>query len=92
MCPECHSTDYAWREVSGQGEIYSYTVSHHAFHPHWKERTPYVIATIELAEGVRMVSDMIDLAPDAVAIGLEVEVVFDEIDEEVTLPHFRVKG
>ena len=51
-----------------------------------------MIATIELEEGVRMVSDMVDLDPAAAAIGLPVEVVYDEIDEDITLPRFRVRG
>ena len=91
MCPECHSTDFEWSKLSGQGVIYSYSVAHHAFHPFWKDRTPYVIATVELEEGIRMVADMLDLDSEEVAIGLEVEVAFEEQDEEITLPRFRLR-
>ncbi len=91
MCPQCHSTGFNWEQVSGRGIIYTYTVAHHAFHPFWKDRAPYVIATIELKEGVRMVSDMLDLPIDEVSIGLEVEVFFEEVSSEITLPCFRLR-
>jgi len=90
MCPVCHSLDFAWARCSGRGTIYSYSVSHRAFHPFWKDRVPYVIATIELEEGVRMVCDLPDLAPEQAAIGLPVEVCFEDLDADLTLPRFRV--
>ena len=90
MCPSCRSLDAAWERASGRGTLHSFTVSHRAFHPFWKDRVPYVIATIELEEGVRMVCDMPGLAPDEAAIGLRVEVCFEDVDAELTLPRFRV--
>jgi uncharacterized OB-fold protein len=91
MCPDCHSTDFVWSKLSGRGVIHSYTVAHHAFHPYWKDRTPYVIATIQLEEDIRMVCDMLELPVDDVAIGLEVEVFFEAVSDEITLPRFRVR-
>ena len=67
-------------------------MSHHAFHPYWRDRTPYVIATIQLEEGIRMVCDMLELPADDVAIGLEVEVFFEAASDEITLPRFRVRN
>jgi uncharacterized OB-fold protein len=90
MCPECHSTDFRWTPISGRGVIHSYTIAHHAFHPFWKDRVPYVIATLELEEGVRMVSDMLELPIDEVEIGLPVEVAFEVASDEITLPRFHV--
>ena len=90
MCPACHALDFEWARASGRGAIHSFTVSHRAFHPFWKDRVPYVIATIELEEGVRMVCDMPGLAPADAAIGLPVEVCFEDVDAELTLPRFRV--
>lgn len=90
MCPACRSLEWSWERVSGRGKIHSYTVAHQAFHPHWADKVPYVVATIELEEGVRLVDDMLGLDPSAVRIGLAVEVVFEEQTNEVTLPKFRV--
>lgn len=90
MCPHCHSLAWAWSPLRGQGVVYSYSVCHQAFHPAWADRVPYVVATIELDEGVRMVSDLDD-PPEEVAIGRRVEVFFDEMSEEITLPRFRLR-
>jgi uncharacterized OB-fold protein len=80
----------SWQQLSGRGEIYSYSVAHQAFHPYWTDRVPYVIATIELEEGIRMLSEMPDLTPESVAIGLPVMVDFEWIEEGRKLPFFRV--
>lgn len=88
LCPSCHSKDYGWRELSGRGHIYSYTISHRAFHPAWKDRVPYAIVTIELDEGVRMVSELMDAAADDARIGRRVEVCFRDIDGFGLAPFF----
>lgn len=90
MCPHCHSLEWEWEPVSGRGVIHSYTIAHQAFHAHWADKTPYVSATIELEEGVRLVDDMLDLDPEAVKIGLPVEVYFEKMSDEITMPKFRV--
>ena len=89
MCPHCHGTESGWRELSGRGEIYSYTVAHQAFHPYWADRVPYVVATLELEEGIRMVSELPTLSPERAEIGLAVEVGFEPLGEDLTLPVFR---
>jgi uncharacterized OB-fold protein len=75
--------------VSGKGRIFSFTITHRAFHPAWAERLPYALVTVELDEGVRMVSDLPDDQLDDVEIGRPVEVFFDDLGE-ITLPRFRL--
>ena len=89
MCPRCQSTSVEWCEVSGQGEVYSFTIAHQAFHPFWAERVPYVVATIELAEGVRMVSELPNVSPEEIRVGLRVEVGFERVAEDLWLPVFQ---
>jgi hypothetical protein len=89
LCPECHSGDWSWAPVSGRGTVYSYTVTHRAFHPAWADRVPFAVATIDLDEGVRMVSDLPPEDTEEVRIGMPVEVFFDR-QESVTLPRFRL--
>jgi uncharacterized OB-fold protein len=89
LCPLCHCFEFEWRRMSGRGVVYSYCIAHRAFHPAWAERTPYVVATIEIEEGVRMVSDLQGVAPDEVRIGMPVEVFFERVDEQTVLPRFR---
>jgi uncharacterized OB-fold protein len=92
LCPACQSAEWDWTPVSGRGTIYSFTVTHQAFHPAFADRVPYVVATIELEEGIRMVSDLPDDDVDSVAIGMEVAVFYDDIDDDLTLPRFRLKA
>jgi uncharacterized protein len=90
-CPDCTSAAWSWAPVSGRGVVYTFTVSHQPFHPAWAGRTPYVVATVELEEGVRMVSDLPPEDTDRVQIGSPVEVFFeDQPDADVTLPRFRL--
>ena len=89
VCPACYSMDVAWREVSGRGTVHSWTVAHHPFHPGFKSELPYVLATVDLEEGVRMVAQLRDVAPDAVSVGLSVQVDFERATNELTLPVFR---
>ena len=94
LCPRCHGGEWSWSPISGRGTVYSFTVTHRAFHPAWADRVPYVVATVELDEGIRMVSDLPPEDTDAVRIGAPVEVFFDDqptlTRETVTLPRFRL--
>ncbi|MBS9376295.1 Zn-ribbon domain-containing OB-fold protein [Rhodococcus sp. B50] len=89
-CPHCQSSDWGWTEITGRGVIHSFTVTHQAFHPSWADRVPYVVATVELDDAVRMVTDL-DEPAEMVAIDAPVEVFFDRIDDEHTLPRFRIR-
>ena len=88
-CPHCHSTDIGWREVSGNGTVYTYTVVRHATHAALAERIPYVVAIVELAEGPRLVTGITGCAPDDVRVGMAVRACFREVADGVTLPYFE---
>ena len=88
LCPNCQSSDYDWSELSGRGSIYSYTISHRAFHPAWKDRVPYAVVTVELDEGVRMVSELMEADPSDVEIDRRVEVSFRELEGFGLAPFF----
>ena len=83
ICPHCGSTDTEWREASGKGVIYSYSVMRRA-------EIPYVIAYVTLAEGVTMMTNIVDSEFDAIAIGKAVEVTFRETEGGMALPVFRL--
>ncbi len=89
MCPDCQSFDFEWAPVSGRGTIYSYVVTHQAIHPALVGHTPLATVEVELEEGPRITSNLVDVPPDAIEIGMAVEVVFEKINDEVTLPLFR---
>ena len=79
--------------MSGRGVVYSFTVARQAFHPWFADRLPYVLAVIELAEeeGLRMLSNVVDCVPQDVAVGAAVDVAFQAISDDVTLPVFRLR-
>ena len=88
-CPSCGSFEWSWEPSSGKGKVFSWTVVHRALQPTFAENVPYAVAIIELEEGVRMVSHVLDLAPQALRVDLPVEVVFDDVTSQVSLPKFR---
>ena len=90
ICPACQSSEFDWAKLAGRGVIYSYTVAHRAFHPAWADHVPYVLATIELDEGVRMLCDLLDVEPDAIAIGQRVEAYFEDLPGQGAMPRFRI--
>lgn len=90
-CPYCHSERLSWIVATGKGTIYSYTVAHQAFGA-FAQEAPFVVAIVELEEGVRMMTRIIDAPREQVAIGKEVQVTFEHIGEDLTLPYFRLVG
>lgn len=91
LCPKCSSIQIQHEEVSGQGIVYSAVTYHHAFHPGWKEETPYNVSLIELDCGARIFSNVIGIPPEQVRIGMPVQVEFQTMTDELTLPQFRPK-
>jgi 3-oxo-4,17-pregnadiene-20-carboxyl-CoA hydratase alpha subunit len=90
MCPECRSLEWDTIEASGRAKIYSFVVNHHPEVPAFDY--PLVVVLVELEEGVRLVSNVVDLDPADVEIGMPVEVTFVAFDDELTLPQFRPVG
>lgn len=89
LCPGCHSLDSQWVKLSGKGSIYSFTVYRVAYHPAFEDDIPYVLAIIQLAEGPRMESNIVGCPPEDVRIEMPVEVAFDDITSEISLPKFK---
>ena len=91
FCPHCFGWDIEWRRVSGRGKVYSYAIQYRAFHPGWAQETPYVTALVELDEGPRVYTSLVGVDPDpnAIRCDMPVEVVFEDISEEISLPKFR---
>jgi uncharacterized protein len=80
--------EVAWIEASGRGRVHSWTVAHHPFHPGFKEELPYIVAIVDLEEGVRMNAQMRGVTRGEMRIGLLVQVTYERTKEGVTLPAF----
>lgn len=89
MCAQCGSPEYEWTPSTGRGLIFSWTVTYQPFHPAFARDIPYVAAVVELEEGVRMATRLLDCDPGAVALDMPVELVFQTIGEGFQLPCFR---
>lgn len=87
FCPDCGSTAVHWIEASGAGTVYSYTVTRKG-QGAYRDAGPYVMAYVELAEGPRVMTNIVGVDPGAVHIGQAVRVVFDDTGEGPALPRF----
>ena len=83
------SEEIEWVESSGRGKVWTFSVHHMGPSKAYKGEPPYVVALIEMEEGVKMMSNVIDVDPKDVFIGMDVQVVFDDVTETVTLPKFK---
>ncbi|RJP68210.1 MAG: Zn-ribbon domain-containing OB-fold protein [Candidatus Abyssobacteria bacterium SURF_17] len=88
-CRACLSENLEWVEASGSGKVYSYTIIHRPPSASFEEDAPYTVALVELGEGVRMMSNIIEIEPDQVRVGMPVHVVFEDISPTISLPKFR---
>ena len=89
VCPQCRSPESDWEEVSGRGEVYTYTIVHRPIAA--DQQVPYVIAviTLEDAGGLRMISNLVDVDVDVVKVGAPVELVWEDMSAELAVPRFR---
>ena len=92
LCPHCFAQAVDWRPVSGRGTVSSFVVVHQRWFPAFAGDIPYNAAQVELVEGPRLTTSLVGIANDAIEIGMAVEVVFDDVTDEVTLPRFRPRG
>jgi len=89
LCPKCLAEEHEWVPLSGRGKIYSFIIVHRPQHPAFFADAPYNVAIVELEEGIRLHTNVVDCTNEELRIDLSVEVVFEKVDDEVTLPKFR---
>jgi len=89
ICPECWSRNLSWTEASGRGKIYSYSVTLAGVEEKFADDLPFVLALVDLEEGVRMMTNIVDCPHDEVSIGMDVEVFFEDVTGDVSLPKWR---
>lgn len=90
FCPQCWSEDTSWVQASGRATLYTYSMVQSNDLPPWNERVPYVAAVVDLDEGPRMNTFMLDVDESELTIGMALEVSFHDDDAEgFSLPVFR---
>lgn len=92
MCGSCHSLQWEWAPTGGKGKVHCWTVVYQALDPAFAQDVPYAAVVVELDEGPRLATWVTGIAPDELRVGMPVEVWFDDISDEVTLPKFKPQG
>jgi uncharacterized OB-fold protein len=88
-CPNCFSDSFEWVKMCGRGKVYTYAVVRQPYHKAFAKDLPYVIASIELEEGPRMMSNIVGCKPEDIKINMPVEVLFEDVTDEFSLPKFK---
>ena len=91
-CPRCLQANWEWAPVSGRARLHTYTIVHQPAHPGFADDVPYAFAVIQLDEGVRMMSNVVDCPVEDLAINMPLEVVFDSVTDDWTLVKFKPAG
>jgi uncharacterized OB-fold protein len=91
ICPNCFSRDTRWIKASGRGTLFAFAIVHRAPTPAFADMTPFVTAFVQLEEGPRFPTNLVEVHadPSTIKIGMPVEVVFDNVTDAITLPKFR---
>jgi uncharacterized protein len=92
ICSKCNSTRASWVAVSGRGVVFSFNIMHQLYHPGFTSEIPYAVVVVELAEGCKIISNLLGVKPHDIKCGMPVEVVFEKLSDDVTVPKFRLRG
>jgi len=89
ICPRCAGSDFDWREASGHGVVYAVTVEHRPQNPALVDRAPYAVALVELDEGVRMLTNVVNVDAESVLVDDSVVVTWEALPDGRYLPLFE---
>lgn len=89
FCPRCWSADVSWVESSGRATLYTWSLVHRNDLPPFADRVPYVAAVVDLEEGPRMMTNVVDCAPADLHVGMSLTVAFEQRTDDLTIPVFR---
>ena len=89
QCTNCLSPHTEWVRCAGRGKVYTFTTTYQNNAPGFRESLPYVMAWVELDEGVKMLTNVVECRPEDAKIGMPVEVVYEDVTPQVTLAKFR---
>ena len=88
-CPHCFAAKLEWRQASGRGSLYTFTIMHQVMNPGFASAAPYNVAQVDLEEGVRMTTNVVGIDNAALRPGMKLEAVFEDVGENVRIPKFR---
>jgi uncharacterized protein len=88
-CTECLGEALAWEAASGKATLHTFGIMHQRYHPAFADAIPYNVAVVELEEGPRLQSNIVDCANDALRVGMALTVVFERLTDDVAIPKFH---
>lgn len=89
FCPKCLSDKAEWVKLSGKGSVYTFGITHYIYDKWYTDKVPYAVAVIELAEGPHTMGNVTGCKHEDIKIGMPVEVYFDDVNEEFSIPTWR---
>ncbi|MEC9309251.1 MAG: Zn-ribbon domain-containing OB-fold protein [Chloroflexota bacterium] len=91
LCPMCFSRNTDWIQTDGKGTLHTFAIIHRGPTPAFRDKAPYVTAIVELQGGARMPTNLVEIDPDPAVIkcGMALEVTFEKLDDNISLPMFR---
>lgn len=92
ICPRCLSGEASWEAMSGRGTVFSHVVFHQVYNKAFADDAPYNVVLVQLDEGPRMFSNVVDASTREARVGDRLEVVFEDVTPEIALPRFRLAG
>lgn len=85
FCYKCGSDDITWKDATGRGQVFSFITVHQKYHPAFYELVPYNVSVVELAEGPRLIANLIDIDPHEVQVGMDVKATMRPVGDRVAL-------
>jgi hypothetical protein len=89
VCPECWSKNLDWITASGRAKVYMFSTAYDMVEPKFMADLPYTVAYVNLEEGIRMMTRIVECEPENIHIGMDVEVVFHKLNDDFYLPYFK---
>ncbi len=91
ICPTCYGRDTDWVRASGKGSVYTFGIVHQIPRPNYKGPVPFIVALVQLEEGPIFPTNLVNVEADpaVIKVGMPVEVTWDAITDEITLPKFQ---
>ena len=89
VCPHCLSDRLEWQTASGRGRVYSYTIVRRAMNPAFAQEVPYIFAIVELEEGPRVTTNLVNCPPEGARVDMPVKAAYDSVTSEIALLKFE---
>lgn len=89
VCPHCLSDQFTWAPMSGRGVVHNFVVYHKAWLPWFEQRVPYVVVQVQIEEGPRLTTNLLDTPREQVKLGMAVEAAYEDVTDEITLLQFK---